>query len=107
MFGYHTPVVKALLCTAKITTFPKLKHILISLVADSSAVAQYHFGKIIIENTLDILGALVLVGYTFVKCTDFIFGGFQVGCGCKDFTDSIIVTEERKASVLVASVVIL
>ena len=84
-----------------------MKHILISLVADSSAVAQYHFGIIIIENALDILGALALVGYAFIKCTDFIFGGFQVGCGCKDFTDSIIVTEEGQASVLVASVVIL
>lgn len=107
MFGYHAPVVKALLCTAKKTTFPKLKHILISLVADSSAVAQYHFGIIIIENALDILGALVLVGYAFIKCTDFIFAGFQVGCGCKDFTDRIIVTEEGQASVLVTSVVIL
>ena len=50
---------------------------------------------IVIENTLDILGAFIVIGYGFKERSYFVFGCFQVGCRSKKFSYGIFIVEER------------
>ena len=68
---------------------------MISFVADTPIVTQDHFGIIVVENTLDILSAFIVIGYGFKERSYFVFGCFQVGCRSKKFSYGIFIVEER------------
>ena len=103
----NAPIIKALRCSACETSFPKLKHILIGLVADSPPVIQKHLGVIIVKNAFDILSTDGVIGIALIKGSDFIFRSLQVRRCAENFTDCIIPAEKRQALVFVASVVVI
>ena len=71
MLSDNAPVVEALCGSAVVFAFPQMKHILIGLVAYEPAVVQCEMSIIIVENTLDILGTLPVIGMPFIESVDF------------------------------------
>ena len=95
-----------MLGTGKITAFPKQQPILVGLVATPPAVLQDDLGVIAINNALDIRSTGVLIGSCLKECPYLVLVCFQMRRSAENFTDGVIVTEERKALVLIASVVV-
>ena len=95
MTGYRIPSEKSLSFTAGITPFPDQNAVIVGLVADTGIVSQDNLGKIIVEDTADILDSPVGIGYTFEISADILKACPEVRCSREYLIDDLIDAEER------------
>ena len=79
MSAYNAPIIICLLRAGEVAPFPKVKHILIGLVAHSATIIENNLGVVVVKAVLDKLRPSMLIRLAFKKLTNERLRLFQVG----------------------------